>query len=115
MAMSTRYRDATADAGGALISYLGLVNDKGRELAGGSPAYARQAVRWKKAADGTIRPTGDLTFAVPAGATVAGWRGFSARVKGVDYGGEALTQEAYAGQGVYTLFADGTGIMHEVG
>ena len=112
MAMNETYRNAIADYGAGLITYIGLVDESGIELSGGSPAYARQAVTWTVASDGVIRPTADLTFDIPAGTTVAGWRGYDALSGGTDYGGADLTQESYAGQGTYTLLAASTGILH---
>jgi hypothetical protein len=58
MAMSETYRNAIANAGGALITHIGLVNSSGVEISGGG--YARQAVTWTTASDGIIRPTADL-------------------------------------------------------
>ena len=111
MAMTEGYRNAIADAGGNLITHIGLVNSSGVELSGGS--YARKAVTWTSASGGTIRPNADLVFDVPSGSTVAGWRGFSASTAGTNYGGEDLTQESYTSAGQYKLLANGTGIKHE--
>jgi len=108
--MDTAYLDALATAGASLITHLGLVDDQGVELAGGD--YARLAVTWTTPDDGLIRPTADLTFEVPAGATVAGWSGFSASTAGTRYGGAPLTREDYAGAGQYVLEAASTGITH---
>ena len=63
--------------------------------------------------DLTIRPSADLVFDVPAGATVAGWRGFSAATGGTNYGGEALTSETFNNAGQYKLIASETGILHQ--
>ncbi|WP_435824336.1 phage tail fiber protein [Microbispora amethystogenes] len=109
--MSNSYLNATADAGGTLITYLGLVDGSGTEIAGGS--YARQAVSWTAASNGLIRPTADKTFNVPSGATVAGWRGFSASSGGTNYGGADLTSQAFATAGTYTLLAASMGIDHD--
>lgn len=111
LTMSDAYRNAVANAGGALITHIGLVNNLGQELSGGG--YARKAVSWTTASNGIIRPTADLTFDIPAGANVAGWKGFSALTGGTDYGGADLTQESYAGAGQYKLLAASTGIKHE--
>lgn len=110
--MNAAYLDATANAGGALITHIGLFNGAA-EISGGTPAYARKAVTWTAAAAGLIRPSGDLVFDIPAGATVDGWRGFSALTAGTDYDGKALTPEVYAGQGTYTLLAAQTAIDHD--
>lgn len=110
--MNTTYRNAIATHGGSLITHIGLVNNLGTELSGGSPAYARLAVTWTAPSDGTIRPNADLTFNVPAGANVNGWRGYSALSGGIDYGGQTLTREDFAGQGTYRLIAAQSGILH---
>lgn len=113
MAMETAYLNAIADAGGALIKYIALIDEQGNELSGGSPAYARKVVTWGSAVAGTIRPTADLTFDVPAGKKVKGWVGYSAVTAGTKYGGQALTEESFAAQGQYKLLAASTGIKHE--
>jgi hypothetical protein len=110
MPMNSTYRNAIADAGKALITHIGLVNSGGTELTGGS--YARLAVTWTAASNGTVRPTANLTFDVPAG-TVGGWRGYSALSSGTDYGGQTLTTETFAEAGQYTLLAASTGILHQ--
>ena len=109
MAMVTGYLNAIANAGAALITHIGLVDETGTEIVGGT--YARLAVTWTGAVDGTIRPNADLTFEVPAG-TVGGWRGYSALTVGTDYGGQVLTNEVFAAAGQYKLLAAGTGILH---
>jgi len=110
MAMTEGYRNAIADAGGDLITHIGLVNASGVEISGGS--YARKAVVWTSASGGVIRPNADLIFDIPAGTTVGGWRGFSALTAGTNYGGADLTNETFAGAGQYKLLAAGTGILH---
>lgn len=109
MAMSTGFINAIADHGAGLIKYIGLVDGSGTEISGGT--YARKAVTWTSASSGTVRPTADLTFNIPAGATVSGWSGFSALTAGTNYGGKDLTAEAFGGAGQYTLVASGTGIV----
>jgi hypothetical protein len=110
MTMLTNYLNATADAGGALITHIGLVNQSGTELTGGT--YARQAVTWTAASSGTIRPNANLSFDVPASTTVGGWRGYSASSAGTNYGGPNLTNEAFTNAGTYTLLAASSGITH---
>jgi hypothetical protein len=114
--MNTDYENAVGDAGGALITHIGLVDDTGSEISGGS--YSRLAVTWTSAgsggdADGTIRPTADLTFDVPAGVTVAEWRGYSASSGGTDYGGASFTNETFSNAGSFTLEAANTAINHD--
>ena len=108
--MTEQYRNEIADHGGSLITHIGLVDENGEELSGGG--YERLAVTWTTADDGTIRPSEDLIFDVPAG-TVAGWRGYSASEGGTDYGGKDLTEETFAAEGQYRLLADQTGILHQ--
>lgn len=108
--METSYLNAIADYGASLITHIGLVDEAGNELTGGS--YARKPVTWTSASSGTIRPNSDITFDVPAGATVGGWRGYSALTSGTNYGGGDLTNETYAADGKYNLIAVSTGILH---
>lgn len=110
MPMLENYRNATATYGGSLITHIGLVNQSENEISGGG--YARQAVTWTTASGGIIRPSTDLTFDIPAGTTVAGWRGFSASSGGTNYGGHSLTEEYFANAGQYKLVASSTGIKH---
>jgi len=110
--MEAVYRNAIADHGATLISHIALVDETGTEITGGSPAYARQPVTWTTASDGTIRPDADLTFDIPAGVTVGGWRGYDALTAGTDHGGATLTNESFASRGEYTLLAESTGINH---
>lgn len=111
MAMTATYLDAVANHGGGLITHIGLVNESGTEISGGS--YARKPVTWTAASgDGLIRPNANLVFDIPAGVTVGGWRGYSALSGGTNYGGQDLTQEAFANAGTYTLLAASTGIDH---
>jgi len=112
MGMTQNYRNALASAGAALITHIGLVDDQGKELTGGSPAYARQPVQWKAPIDGMNRPAADLLFNIGPGSVVAGWRGFSASASGTNYGGEDLLVEPFVGQGEYKLLASKTGIAH---
>lgn len=112
MPMLTNYLNSIADDGGALITHIGLVDETGTELSGGSPAYARQAVTWDAAVAGLISPDVSLDFDIPPGDTVAGWRGYSALTVGTDFGGEDLSPESFISQGSYRLLASLTGIQH---
>lgn len=106
--MNESYQNAIQNHGATLITHIGLVNGSGVELSGGS--YARKAVTWTAAAAGLIRPTANLVFDVPAGAAVAGWRGYTASTAGTNHGGAALTTATYTNAGTYTLTASLTGI-----
>jgi hypothetical protein len=110
MAMTEGFKNYLLDTGIDVITHIGLIDDTDTELTGGDPAYARKAVTWGDASGGVVRPTGDLTFDVPAAGVVKGWRGFTALSGGTNYGGAALTEETFAGQGQYKLLAASTGI-----
>jgi len=109
MPMNSAYLNATASSGVALITHIGLVNSGGTEVVGGT--YARQAVTWTGAA-AVKSPSADLVFDIPAGAEVAGWRGYSASSAGTDYGGATVTTRNYTNGGTYTLLAASTNITH---
>lgn len=112
--MNAAYLNALRTHGKTLITHIGLVDDQGDELTGGSPAYARQSVTWSDDGDGRMRPNANLTFDVPSGVIVAGWRGYSQPSGGTDYGGQALTPQPFATQGKYTLLAASTSVTHQV-
>lgn len=73
----------------------------GTELSGGSPAYARKPISWGAASNGVI--TGTVTFDVPSGVTVAGAGVHTALTAGTYLDGGAVTSQAFASQGTYTL------------
>jgi hypothetical protein len=108
--MTEAFRNLLLTYGGTQITHIGLFDGEA-EISGGDPAYARKAVTWDTAASGAIRPVADLTFDIPPGATVDGWRAFSAASGGTNYGGQDLTAEDFAGQGQYKLLAASTGIL----
>lgn len=110
--MNAAYYNAIRDHGQSIITHIGLVDETGTEITGGSPAYARVAVTWTDDGDGVSRPNANLTFDIPPATTVGGWRGFSAATAGTNYGGADLTNEAFVGQGQYTLLAALTSITH---
>jgi hypothetical protein len=115
MAMNATYRNIVADAGAAVVTHIGLVDDAGVEINGGS--YARQPVTWLSATDGVIRPDDDRVFNVPGSTKVGGWRGFDqlAHPGGTNFGGEDLDEEVFNNAGTFTLVASGTGINHTSG
>jgi hypothetical protein len=76
------------------------------ELAGGSPAYTRKNVTFNAASSASRALNADVTFDVPAGATVA-YVGYWA--SGPTFlGSDQVTSESFASQGTYTLTASGT-------
>jgi hypothetical protein len=106
--MSAGFKTALADYIDSIITHIGLVDAGGTELTGGT--YARIAAGFAAASNGAMALSADLTFNVPAGVTVGGWRGFSASTAGTNYGGADLTNEAFAGAGTYKLLAASTKI-----
>lgn len=73
----------------------------GTEVTGGAPAYARKALTWAPGTvDGVVTAT--AVFDVPAGTTVAG-AGVHAGAAGAYLDGGAVTSQAFATQGTYTL------------
>ena len=108
--MKDVYLEEIAGRGAEVIDYIGLVDDEGNELSGGD--YERKPVTWDVESDGTIRPTEDITFSIPGGTTVGGWRGYDSSDGGTDYGGADLDEETFTNDGEYTLLSDETGILH---
>lgn len=74
----------------------------GTELTGGSPAYARRALTWGAPTNGVITVT-PTAFDVPSGSTVAGAGVHTAITAGTYLDGAAVTSQAFASQGTYTL------------
>lgn len=110
--MNELYRDVVAQAGATAITYIGLVDADGIEIAGGDPPYERKKAYWTAPDDGKIQLVADLEFDVPAGSVVKGWRGFSALTEGTDYGGADVRLRTFATQGKFILFAADTWIKH---
>ena len=108
MALNDAGKNVGLDAIAAAITHIGLANNAvgsgaTGELAGGSPAYARKPAGWGAAASGSVALSGQLVFDVPAGETVRRATFHSALTAGTYYGDGELVDEAYAGQGTYTL------------
>lgn len=81
---------AMLDALAALVTHISLHSaysaTGANELAGGAPAYARQAVAWGAAAARSAAMTGTEQFDVPAGSDVAFVGLWSAAAAGTFYG-----------------------------
>lgn len=75
------------------------------EVAGGTPAYARQAITYGASVDGAIAFAGTLSFEIPAGVTVAWGLLHSAVSGGTILAISNVTDEAFAGAGQYILSA----------
>lgn len=73
----------------------------GTEPSGGSPAYARKALTWSAAANGTVTAT--ATFDVPSGVTIVGGGLHTAATGGSYLDGVAVTSQAFSAQGTYEI------------
>jgi hypothetical protein len=82
---------------------VGLLDSTGTELTGGSPAYARKAITWGAAANGSMSASNQPVFDVPAGASVKHVIFMSALTSGTEYARATVTEETYGNQGTYTL------------
>ena len=74
----------------------------GTEVTGGSPAYARKVLTWGAPTNGVITATA-VVFDVPSGTTIAGAGVHTALTAGTYLDGGAVTSQAFASQGTYTL------------
>lgn len=73
----------------------------GTEPSGGSPAYARKALSWGAASGGVVTVT--VTFDIPASTTIAGAGVHTLVTAGTYLDGAAVTSQAFATQGTYTV------------
>lgn len=73
----------------------------GTEPSGGSPAYARKSLSWSASSNGVTSAV--AVFDIPAGATIVGAGVHSAVTAGTYYDGSAVTSQAFATQGTYTV------------
>ena len=96
-------KNAMLDALGALAIYAGLLNDSDVEISGGSPAYARKSITWGAAANGSKALSNSPVFDIPAGVTVSKIIICSAVSGGTTYATYDATNEAFGGQGTYTI------------
>ncbi len=111
MALEDSGKNIALDALVAVISHLSLHSafpatiGPGNELAGGSPAYARQAVVWDAASGGAVAMNGTEVFDIESGDTVSAVGLTTALTSGSIHGGADLTDEVFGAQGTYTLTA----------
>lgn len=108
MSVSPAGLNIGASAIGNAITHFSLINSSGVQL-------GSRVARTATTTGGVVRPSSDITFEVPGGSTVAGWRAHTAATGGTDVGGSALTAETYAGAGQYVLEAAGTDITINAG
>lgn len=109
MALSNAGKHVMLDALAAVAVYASMHTGDpsttgANEVAGGSPAYARQAITWNAASGGALDDSNAPVFDIPAATTVSHFGLWSAATAGTFYGGAALSaSEAFTGQGTYTL------------
>lgn len=75
------------------------------EISGGSPAYARKQLSFNAASSGAMTTSGAVAIDIPAGTTVAFIGLWDALTVGNFLGYVDVTDEVFAGQGVYTVNA----------
>lgn len=73
------------------------------EIAGGNPAYEREAIAFNDAVDGSSDSSNQPIFDIPAGAVVNYVGFFSAITAGILHGIAMVITEVFASQGTYTL------------
>jgi len=103
MAYETAGKNAMLDALGALITYVGLLDDEDTEITGGDPAYARKAITWSAADAGEMEASNQPEFDVPASTTVSKVIFMSADSGGTKYAEADVDDEVFTNQGTYTL------------
>lgn len=85
------------------VTHVGLLDETGTELTGGTPAYARKAITWNPAANGALVASNQPVFDVPASKTIASVIFMSAVTGGTELARADIAQESYNNQGTYTL------------
>lgn len=73
----------------------------GTEPSGGTPTYARKLISWGTVTNGVVSAT--VTFDIPTGTTLVGAGVHDAITAGNYLDGGAVTSQAFASQGTYTL------------
>lgn len=106
-------RSALANAYGTNAPFAALYTTvpgaaAGTEPTGGSPAYARKAATWGGAGATNTNTATIPAFDVPSGANIQGAGFHSAVTAGTYFDGGAVTAQAFASQGTYTLSASVT-------
>ena len=101
--MNAAFREFLATQAVGELSHISLRDGSGIEI-------QRQPAGFTAEGGGTIRPSSNITFAVPAGTTVGSWRAFNSGTGGTDYDGASLPNETYTNAGQYILEAAQTAI-----
>jgi hypothetical protein len=106
MAITTTGKNLMLDAFGTACTHMSLHTDVAgaTEVAGGSPAYARKALTWAGANAGSkaLQATFPV-FDVPTATTIQSVGFWTAVTSGTQHGWVAVTAEAFANQGTYTI------------
>lgn len=105
MGYTVQGKNKMLDELGAVIKYVGLLDEGEIELSGGNPAYARQSITWGAAANGEISATNQPVFNVPAGASVKYVVFMSDATGGIEYGRAEVVKETFGNQGTYTIIS----------
>ena len=92
-------------ASGSPITHASLhtAAPPGNEVTGGTPAYARIAITFGAATGGAIDSTNTPVFDVPGATTVTHVGFYTALAAGTLMAFADVTDEAFGGQGTYTL------------
>ncbi|MBK9087499.1 MAG: hypothetical protein IPL80_19905 [Sterolibacteriaceae bacterium] len=103
-ALATAY-GTNAPYGACFTADPGTADAATNEVTGGAPAYARKALSWGAAAASAI--TGSATFDIPSGTTVTYFGVCSTNVAAAATVRDsvAVTSQAFASQGTYTVTA----------
>ena len=113
MPFEASYLNAIANEGRGDLYQMGLRDQNGNELTGGS--YARlsvSAANWTSPVNGDITLINDKVFQVPAGVTVAGWFITLVSTGLVGISG-SLTPETFVNGGQYRFVAANCTIKHD--
>lgn len=106
MGMNNALKNAMLSHAGSLVGYMSLHTEypasTGNEISGGSPAYARKAVTWNAAANGSMIASNQPVFDVPASTTIKAVGFWSAATSGTQYGDDDVDEETFNNQGTYT-------------
>lgn len=108
-AAKNRMLDAlVGTASGAAITHASLhtadpAGSGGSEVTGGSPAYTREAISFSAASAGAVDSSNQPVFDVPGGTTVTHVGFFTAVSAGTFMASANVTDEAFGGQGTYTV------------
>lgn len=95
----------------ASVHNVDAPTDNTTEPSGGSPAYARKALTWAASSSGSKALAATLpVFDVPAGFTVKAVGLWSALTNGTLYGYFDVTDEAFGGQGTYSVTSASVGL-----